>query len=40
MADFFQNGVITTLANIGERPVEALEEELMRFSKRRSYNFV
>ncbi len=36
MADFFQNGVITTLSNIGERPLEALEDELRTFSKRRN----
>ena len=36
MADFFQNGVITTLANIGKRPIEAIEEELLKFSKRRN----
>ena len=36
MADFFQNGVITTLSNIGNRPLEALEEELRTFSQRRN----
>lgn len=32
MADFYQNGVITTLHNLSQRPVEALEKELMEFS--------
>ena len=32
MADFFQNGVITTLHKLRERPVEALEAELHEFS--------
>ena len=36
MADFFQNGVITTLSNLGNRPLEDLEAELMEFSKRRN----
>ena len=36
MADFFQNGVITTLANIGDRPLEELEEELAVFARRRN----
>ena len=36
MADFFQNGVITTLANIGDRSIEAMEEELAVFARRRN----
>jgi glucosyl-3-phosphoglycerate synthase len=35
MADFYQNGIVTTLHNLSERPVEELEEELIEFSKRR-----
>lgn len=35
MADFFQNGVITTLQNVGDRNLEDLETELEKFSKRR-----
>ncbi|MAD42529.1 MAG: glycosyl transferase [Arcobacter sp.] len=35
MSDFFQNGVITTLQNLGERSLEDIEEELLEFSKRR-----
>ena len=34
MADFFQNGVITTLQNLGDRPIEDIEEELNDFGKR------
>jgi len=34
MADFFQNGVITTLQNLGNRPLEDIENELMDFGKR------
>jgi glucosyl-3-phosphoglycerate synthase len=33
MADFYQNGVITTLHNLSRRPVEDLEKELVSFSK-------
>ncbi len=33
MADFFQNGVITTLHNLTDRAVEELEAELTEFSK-------
>ena len=31
MADFFQNGVITTLQDITHRPVDELEADLKRF---------
>ena len=34
MADFFQNGVITTLQNLGGRSLEDLEGELESYSKR------
>jgi len=33
MADFFQNGVITTLHKLNDRTVENMESELMSFSK-------
>jgi len=36
MADFFQNGVITTLQDVGGRSLENMEEELLEFSKRRN----
>lgn len=35
MSDFFQNGVITTLQNLGNRQLEDIENELLEFSKRR-----
>lgn len=35
MGDFYQNGIITTLHNLAERPVEELERELQEFSSRR-----
>jgi glucosyl-3-phosphoglycerate synthase len=35
MSDFFQNGIITTLHKLRDRPIEALEEELSAFSKHR-----
>jgi glucosyl-3-phosphoglycerate synthase len=35
MADFYQNGVITTLHNLSCRSVEELEAELMGFAKTR-----
>jgi glucosyl-3-phosphoglycerate synthase len=36
MADFFQNGVVTTLSNLGNRSLEDIERELGEFSKRRN----
>ncbi|MFT4939983.1 MAG: glucosyl-3-phosphoglycerate synthase [Paraglaciecola sp.] len=36
MADFYQNGIITTLHNLSERPVEELEQELLLFAEKRS----
>jgi len=36
MSDFFQNGVITTLQNVGGRPLEDMEKELEEFAKRRN----
>lgn len=35
MADFYQNGVVTTLHNLANRSTEALESELLRFSQKR-----
>ncbi|MGA7983325.1 MAG: hypothetical protein WCA32_24255 [Chromatiaceae bacterium] len=35
MADFLQNGIITTLHKLRERPIEALEAELRGFAARR-----
>lgn len=36
MADFFQNGTITTLQNISKRSVDAIEEDLRQFSQMRN----
>ncbi len=33
MADFYQNGVVTTLHNLADRDVKDMEEELVRFSR-------
>lgn len=35
MTDFFQNGSITTLHNLCDRPLEAMERELLEFSRQR-----
>ncbi|WP_375725269.1 glycosyl transferase [Arcobacter sp. KX21116] len=35
MSDFFQNGVITTLQKLGDRTLEDMEKELLKFSQRR-----
>ena len=35
MSDFFQNGVVTTLQNLGNRTLDDVEAELLKFSKRR-----
>lgn len=40
MADFYQNGIITTLHNLSDRPVEDLEEDLVRFSKKRPLGII
>jgi glucosyl-3-phosphoglycerate synthase len=35
VADFYQNGIITTLHNLSNRPLEDLESELLKFSRTR-----
>ena len=40
MADFYQNGIITTLHNLKQRSVESMEEELRKFSKTRPMTLV
>ncbi|SEA39961.1 glucosyl-3-phosphoglycerate synthase [Desulfuromusa kysingii] len=40
MADFFQNGVITTLHNLTNRSTEDLESDLLKFSSRRPMSLV
>ena len=36
MSDFFQNGVITTLHQLRQRPIDEIESELLRFSQTRA----
>ena len=40
MSDFYQNGVITTLHNISNRPLEDIEAELVQFGTRRPMSLV
>lgn len=40
MADFYQNGIITTLHNLSDRSNEDLEKELMEFSKSRPMSLI
>ena len=40
MADFHQNGVISTLHNISNRSVDDLEKELREFSKQRPIELI
>lgn len=40
MADFYQNGIITTLHNLENRPVDSLEKELVAFSKKRPMGLI
>lgn len=40
MGDFYQNGIITTLHNLSDRPVEELESELTAFSRNRPLGLI
>jgi glucosyl-3-phosphoglycerate synthase len=40
MADFYQNGVVTTLHNLNQRPLEEMEAELIAFSKMRPMSLI
>jgi len=40
MADFYQNGIVTTLHNLSERPIDELEKELVKFSKKRPMGLI
>lgn len=40
MADFYQNGIVTTLHNLAERPIDELESELLEFSKKRPMGLI
>jgi glucosyl-3-phosphoglycerate synthase len=40
MADFYQNGIVTTLHNLEHRDLEELEDELVKFSSRRPMGLI
>ncbi|TDO99088.1 glycosyl transferase [Marinomonas balearica] len=40
MGDFYQNGIITTLHNLANRPLEDLEKELCEFAKTRPMSLI
>ncbi|TCI04463.1 glycosyl transferase [Corallincola luteus] len=40
MADFYQNGLVTTLHNLTQRPLDELEQELASFSRQRPMSLV
>ncbi|MGK0248024.1 MAG: glucosyl-3-phosphoglycerate synthase [Oleispira sp.] len=40
MADFYQNGIVTTLHNLAHRPVEDIESELREFSNKRPMSLI
>ena len=40
MGDFFQNGVITTLHNLADRPVQELEKDLQDWSEERPMSLI
>lgn len=40
MSDFFQNGTITTLHNLGDRSTESYEEALVGFSQKRPIGLI
>ena len=40
MGDFYQNGIITTLHNLSDRPLEDLERELVTFSDKRPMGLI
>jgi len=40
VADFYQNGTITTLHNLGERSTADLEQDLLQFSERSSLGLI
>lgn len=40
MADFYQNGVVTTLHNLSKRSHQSLEEELLKFAQQRPLGLI
>lgn len=40
MADYYQNGIVTTLHNLSRRPLEDIEDELRRYSEKRPMSLI
>ena len=40
MGDFYQNGIVTTLHNLSDRPLEDLERDLQQFSSKRPMGLI
>ena len=40
MADFYQNGIVTTLHNLSHRPLAEIEQELRQFSEKRPMSLI
>lgn len=40
MADFYQNGIVTTLHNLENRPIDEIEQELVNFSAQRPMGLI
>ena len=40
MGDFYQNGIITTLHNLSNRPLAEMEAELEQFSRERPMGLI
>lgn len=40
MADFYQNGIVTTLHNLSDRPIAELEKELLTYAKKRPMGLI
>ena len=40
MGDFYQNGIITTLHNLSDRPLADMEKELLEFSQERPLGLI
>ncbi|WOT06849.1 glycosyl transferase [Shewanella youngdeokensis] len=40
MADFYQNGIVTTLHNLTQRPHDEMEQDLIKFSKTRPLGLI
>ena len=40
MGDFYQNGIITTLHNLGQRPISEMHQDLIKFSRTRPLGLI